>query len=35
MSNRYQEVLAELRTGKYITMERGVLLDVHHLPRKY
>ena len=26
---------AELRTGKYITMERGVLLDVHHLPRKY
>ncbi|TAT59481.1 cyclic nucleotide-binding protein, partial [Enterobacter cloacae] len=23
------------RTGKYITMERGVLLDVHHLPRKY
>lgn len=28
-------ILAELRTGKYITMERGVLLDVHHLPRKY
>lgn len=28
-------ILAELRTGKYITMERGVLLDIHHLPRKY
>lgn len=28
-------ILSELRTGKYITMERGVLLDVHHLPRKY
>lgn len=28
-------ILAELRTGKYIVMERGVLLDVHHLPRKY
>lgn len=28
-------ILAELRTGKYIIMERGVLLDVHHLPRKY
>ncbi|PLL41962.1 cyclic nucleotide-binding protein, partial [Klebsiella michiganensis] len=26
---------AELRTGKYITMERGVLIDIHHLPRKY
>lgn len=28
-------ILAELRTGKYITMERGVLIDIHHLPRKY
>ncbi|WP_262360472.1 winged helix-turn-helix transcriptional regulator [Citrobacter freundii complex sp. CFNIH2] len=28
-------ILAELRTGKYITMERGVLLDINHLPRKY
>ncbi|HDR2755480.1 MULTISPECIES: winged helix-turn-helix transcriptional regulator [Enterobacter] len=28
-------ILAELRTGKYITMARGVLLDIHHLPRKY
>ncbi|CAM6819839.1 MULTISPECIES: helix-turn-helix domain-containing protein [Enterobacter] len=28
-------ILAELRTGKYITMERGVLLEIHHLPRKY
>ena len=28
-------ILAELRTGKYITMERGILLEVHHLPRKY
>lgn len=28
-------ILAELRTGKYITMERGVLLDIHLLPRKY
>ncbi|HDR2347354.1 helix-turn-helix domain-containing protein, partial [Enterobacter kobei] len=28
-------ILSELRTGKYITMERGVLLDIHHLPRKY
>jgi CRP-like cAMP-binding protein len=28
-------ILAELRTGQYITMERGVLLDIHHLPRKY
>ena len=26
-------ILSELRTGKYITMERGVLLDIHHLPR--
>lgn len=28
-------ILAELRTGKYITMERGILLDINHLPRKY
>lgn len=28
-------ILAELRTGKYITMERGVLLEIRHLPRKY
>ncbi|MEF3102595.1 CRP-like cAMP-binding protein [Raoultella ornithinolytica] len=28
-------ILAELRTGKYITMERGVLLNINHLPRKY
>ncbi|MFV5237011.1 helix-turn-helix domain-containing protein [Enterobacter mori] len=28
-------ILAELRTGKYITMVRGVLMDIHHLPRKY
>lgn len=28
-------ILAELRTGKYITMERGVLIDIRHLPRKY
>ena len=28
-------ILAELRTGKYITMERGVLVEIHHLPRKY
>lgn len=28
-------ILAELRTGKYITMARGVLMDIHHLPRKY
>ncbi|MEH0885558.1 helix-turn-helix domain-containing protein [Enterobacter sp. UNJFSC 003] len=28
-------ILAELRTGKYITMDRGVLRDIHHLPRKY
>ena len=28
-------ILAELRTGKYITMERGVLIEIHHLPRKY
>lgn len=28
-------ILAELRTGKYITMARGVLIDIHHLPRKY
>ena len=28
-------ILAELRTGKYITMERGVLQEIHHLPRKY
>ncbi|HAT1622037.1 TPA: cyclic nucleotide-binding protein [Raoultella planticola] len=28
-------ILAELRTGKYIIMERGVLLDINHLPRKY
>jgi len=28
-------ILAELRPGQYITMERGVLLDIHHLPRKY
>lgn len=28
-------ILAELRTGKYITMERGILLELHHLPRKY
>ncbi len=28
-------ILAELRTGKYITMERGVLIEVNHLPRKY
>ena len=27
-------ILAELRTGNYITMERGVLIDIHHLPRK-
>lgn len=29
------QILAELRTGKYITMERGILLDINHLPRKY
>lgn len=28
-------ILAELRTGKYITMERGVLIEINHLPRKY
>ena len=28
-------ILAELRTGNYITMERGILLDINHLPRKY
>ncbi|WP_236307333.1 winged helix-turn-helix transcriptional regulator [Enterobacter bugandensis] len=28
-------ILAELRTGKYITMDRGVLIEVNHLPRKY
>ncbi|MGM3310312.1 helix-turn-helix domain-containing protein, partial [Enterobacter hormaechei subsp. steigerwaltii] len=28
-------ILAELRTGKYITMERGVLVEIHHLPLKY
>ena len=28
-------ILAELPTGKYITMERGILLDINHLPRKY
>lgn len=28
-------ILAELRTGKYITMERGVLIAIHHLPRRY
>lgn len=28
-------ILAELRTGRYITMQRGILLDIHHLPRKY
>ncbi|HBR5048361.1 TPA: helix-turn-helix domain-containing protein [Klebsiella pneumoniae] len=28
-------ILAELRTGKYITMERGILVDINHLPRKY
>lgn len=28
-------ILAELRTGGYITMQRGILLEVNHLPRKY
>ncbi|MGK3224034.1 helix-turn-helix domain-containing protein [Enterobacter soli] len=28
-------ILAELRTGGYITMQRGILHDIHHLPRKY
>ncbi|HBT5240116.1 TPA: cyclic nucleotide-binding protein [Klebsiella quasipneumoniae] len=28
-------ILAELRNGNYITMERGILLDINHLPRKY
>ncbi len=28
-------ILSELRTGGYITMQRGVLLDIHHLPQKY
>ncbi|MHA0936078.1 helix-turn-helix domain-containing protein [Enterobacter kobei] len=34
-SSGIMRILSELRTGKYITMERGVLLDIHHLPRKY
>lgn len=28
-------ILSELRTGGYISMVRGVLLDIHHLPKKY
>ena len=28
-------ILAELRTGGYITMQRGILLEINHLPRKY
>ncbi|MBM3070837.1 helix-turn-helix domain-containing protein [Lelliottia sp. RWM.1] len=28
-------ILAELRTGEYITMQRGVLLEIRHLPRRY
>ena len=28
-------ILSELRTGGYIAMQRGVLLDIHHLPQKY
>lgn len=28
-------ILAELRTGKYIIMDRGVLIEINHLHRKY
>ncbi|HDR2860152.1 TPA: helix-turn-helix domain-containing protein [Enterobacter asburiae] len=28
-------ILAELRTGGYIIMQRGILLEINHLPRKY
>ncbi|HBV4841644.1 TPA: helix-turn-helix domain-containing protein [Klebsiella aerogenes] len=28
-------ILSELRAGGYITMERGVLAEIHHLPLKY
>ncbi|POU74399.1 cyclic nucleotide-binding protein [Leclercia sp. LSNIH6] len=28
-------ILSELRTGGYIAMQRGVLIDIHHLPLKY
>ncbi|WP_368541108.1 winged helix-turn-helix transcriptional regulator [Enterobacter soli] len=28
-------ILAELRTGGYIIMQRGILIEINHLPRKY
>lgn len=28
-------ILAQLRAGNYITMEKGILIAVHHLPLKY
>jgi len=28
-------ILSELRAGDYITMEKGILSEVHHLPLKY
>jgi CRP-like cAMP-binding protein len=28
-------ILSELRTGGYITMQRGVLQEINHLPLKY
>ncbi len=28
-------ILSELRAGNYITMEKGILIDVHHLPLRY
>lgn len=28
-------IISELRTGGYITQQRGILLGINHLPRKY
>ncbi|RJT27976.1 helix-turn-helix domain-containing protein [Buttiauxella izardii] len=28
-------ILSALKAGNYITMEKGILIDVHHLPLKY